>query len=107
MEIDEIPELPNLLESELFLVDEEFMINEFKKAKNKFVFYDNEHNEPRFFFHKLDERLYAALLYMLTQKRYEKLYEFLKLILEGVRLMKQANKKGYEMAVRIEKSIQK
>ena len=107
MEIGEIPELPNFPETELFFVDEEFMISEFKKAKNKFVFYDNENNEPRFFFYRLDERLYAALVYILTQKKYVKLYEFLKLVLEGVRLMKQANKKGYETAVRIEKSIQK
>ena len=107
MEIDEIPELPNFSESELFFVNEEFMITEFKKAKNRFVFYDNEDNEPRFFFYKLDERLYAALVYTLTQKSHEKLYQFLKLVLEGVRLMKQANKKGYEMAVRIEKNIRK
>lgn len=106
MQYDEIPELPKILESEKYKYDEEFIINEFKKGKNKFIFYDTEYNEPRFFFKELDEQLYAALVYILSQNSNKKIYEFLKLVIEGVRFIKINNKKSYLSAVRIEKYIE-
>ena len=105
MEIGEIPILPNMSKIEQLKIDEKIFINEFKLADNKFAFYYNEKNEPRFFFNKLDAQLYASLVYILSMNSHEPVFEFLKLVLEGTRLIKQGTKKGYLTAVRIEKNI--
>ena len=105
MEIDEIPILPNISEIEEFKIDEKYFIDEFKLANNKFAFYYNEKNEPRFLFNKLDAQLYASLVYILSKNSHEAVFNFFKLVLEGTRLVKQGTKKGYLAAVRIEKNI--
>ena len=107
MEIGEIPELPKFSQADLFDVSEAIVNKEFATAKSKFVFYDNVNGNPRFYFHKLDENFFAALVHYLSDWRHHKLYEFLKLVLEAVRLIKQNNKKAFDLAVRIEKSIKK
>ena len=53
------------------------------------------HGNPRFYFHKLDENFFAAMVHYLSDLSNQKLYEFLKLVLEAVRLVKQNNKKEF------------
>ena len=105
MEIGEIPELPKFLQADLFDVSENLVNKEFAKAKTKFVFYDNVNGNPRFYFHKLDEIFFAAFVHSLSDLNNHKLYEFLKLVLEAVRLVKQNNKKEFLKAERIVKYI--
>jgi hypothetical protein len=104
MEISEIPILPDVSNVERLDI-EEFFIKEFNTANNKFAFYYNDQNEPRFLFNKLDEKLYASLVYILSKNSHEAVFNFFKLVLEGTRLIKQGTKKGYLAAVRIEKNI--
>ena len=54
---------------------------------------------------KLNAELYACLIASLANPSLTKVYEFLKLVMEGTRLVKQNNKKSFEMAVRIEKYL--
>ena len=105
MEIGEIPELPKFSQTDLFDVSENLVNKEFATAKSKFVFFDNENGNPRFFFHKLDEIFFAAFVHYLSDLNNHKLYEFLKLVLEAVRLVKQNNKKEFLQAERIVKYI--
>jgi hypothetical protein len=107
IEIDEIPALPEFKQEELHEIDLYQAIGEFTNSSNKFMFYENSKGELRFFFEKLDAPLYAALVVKLSNPAHSKAYEFLKLVLEGVRLVKQSNKKGYDMAVKVEKYIDK
>jgi len=69
------------------------------------MFFDTPTGENPFLFSALDAPLYAALLARLCSSKHEPAYNFLKLVLEGARLMKKGNKKGHEMAARIEKNI--
>jgi hypothetical protein len=107
MEMGEIPELPKFSQADLFDLSENIVNKEFATAKSKFVFYDNENGNPRFYFHKLDENFFAALVHYLSDLNHHKLYEFLKLVLEAVRLVKQNNKKGFLQAERIETFIKR
>ena len=107
MELGDIIELPKISEIERFDVDEIFISEEFNTAENKLVFYDKEQGECRLLYHKLDERLFASLVAQLSQSHDNKLYDFLKLVMEAVRLIKQGTKKGLLQAVWIEKYIKK
>jgi len=105
MSIDVIPELPQFRYEELHEVCQYEATNQFLNAENKFMFYENEAGELRFYFNRLDAPLYAALVVKLSSPSNIKAFEFLKLVLEGVRLVKQCNKKGIEMANKIEKYL--
>lgn len=107
MSIDEIPELPQFRYEELHEICQYEAMNQFLNAENKFMFYENEAGDLRFYFNKLDASLYAALIVKLSSPSNIKAFEFLKFVLEGVRSVKQATKKGHEIAVRIEKYIDK
>jgi hypothetical protein len=49
----------------------------------------------------LDAAAYANYVAVLTAPHDKKAYEFLKLVLEGARIIKSEQKKGLEMALRI------
>ena len=49
--------------------------------------------------------LYACMVAKLSQHKYEEVYEFLKLVMEGARVVKTCNKKGFERAGRIEQCL--
>jgi hypothetical protein len=107
MSIEEIPELPEFKSEELHEICEYEAMNQFLNATNKFMFYENQAGELRFFFGQLDAPLYAALVVKLSNPLYQKVYDFLKLAMEGVRMVKQCNKKGFERAVKVEAYIDK
>jgi len=56
-------------------------------------------------FDKLDHIAFANYVAVLSAPHNKKVFEFLKLVLEGVRMIKQENKKGFEMVLRIEKNL--
>jgi hypothetical protein len=99
MEIDEIPELPAFKEDEIFNVEVSF--EEFKNAKNRLIMYEID-GAYRITFDELNAELYACLVAKISQPFNTKLWEFLKLALEGVRMVKTENKKAYERSIRIE-----
>jgi hypothetical protein len=99
MEIDEIPELPTFREDEIF--DVEVSFEEFRNAKNRIIMYEID-GEYRIRFDKLNAELYACLVAKISQPINTKLWEFLKLALEGVRMVKAENKKALERSIRIE-----
>jgi hypothetical protein len=100
VEIDEIPELPTFIKDEIF--DVEVSFEEFKNAKNRLIMYEID-GEYRIRFDKLNAELYACLVAKISQPVNEKLWEFLKLSLEGIRLVRKEHKKSIEMAVKIER----
>lgn len=101
MQFDEIPKLPEPLPHEL---KEEYLNwQEFENANNRFILFDGHEGEPSLRFDRLNDTAYATDIAVLSAPHNQKAFEFLKLVLEGVRLIKQENKKGLEQAVRIEK----
>ncbi len=100
MEYDEIPHLPYIEDK-----NESFKYEDLVKAKNKFIFYQDEQGIIKLSYSKLNAELYACLIASLANPSFIKVYEFLKLVLEDTRLVKQNNKKSFEMAVRIEKYL--
>lgn len=104
MEVDEIPELPTFKQEEIF--DVEVSFEEFKNAKNRLVMYEID-GEYRIRFDKLNAELYACLVAKISQPINEKLWQFIKLALEGVRLVKTENKKSLDLAIRVEKHLLK
>lgn len=108
MQVDTIPELPEIKDCDCPQEDLGIVLNEFVRAERKLIIYENENGEFRFFFNKLDDIFYANFLPALSRpgKYYENIYNFLKFCMEGVRLMKQRNKKGLEGAARIGKHLE-
>jgi hypothetical protein len=102
MEFDDIAAFPTFREGEIH--DSELTLEEFKSGKNRFIMYEID-GEYRIRFDNLSAACYACIAAKLSYREFEKLWEFLKLCLEGVRHLKKQNKKGLEMAVRIEKHI--
>ncbi len=109
MQPDEIPELPGIKAENYPEEDQEFILCEIKKANRKLIFYEAEDGQFLCIFSKLDHIFYAQFLAVLSRpgNRFEDIFTFLKLCLEGVRLVKQCTNKGYENAVRIEKFLKK
>lgn len=103
MHYDEIPKLPEPLSHEL--KEEELLYREFLSSKCRFILFEAEDGEPKLRFDKLNAAAYANYVAVLTVPYNKKAYEFLKLVLEGARLLLQQNKKSFEMAVRIEKNF--
>ena len=100
MNYDEIPHLPFIEDK-----NESFKYEDLAKAKNRFIFYQDEQGNIKHSYSKLNAELYACLIASLANPSLTKVYEFLKLVMEGTRLVKQNNKKSLEMAVRIEKYL--
>src|SRR5215204_3151005 len=103
MHHDVIPNLPEPKPYEL--KDEEITWQEFEAAKSRFILFEAKDGEPMLRFDKLDHISFANYIAILSAPNNKKAFEFLKLVLEGVRLIKQENKKGLESALRIEKAI--
>ena len=53
-------------------------------------------------FDQLSAPLYACMVVKLSNPQNAKVYEYLKLVLDAVYQMKKVNKKGHEMACKIE-----
>ena len=105
MQVDEIPQLPIFSNDEI--TNNEIDFEELKTAKNRFFVYETEKGEMRVKFDKLDGYFYSSIAHNFSKPFYHKIYEFLKLALEGVRLIKKENKKGAEMSLRIERHLEK
>jgi hypothetical protein len=104
MRFDEVPELPSFTEGEISEVEVSF--EEFKSAQNRLIMYEID-GEYRIRFDNLNAAFYACIAAKLSHPGFEKLWEFLKLCLEGVRQLKKQNMQGLAMAVRIEKHFKK
>lgn len=104
-----IPDLPEMNSTDYFQEDENLAIAQFKKAERKIMLYENENGQLSVLFKKLDEKFYADFVVSLsrTDSRVKKLYIFLKLCLEGVRLVCLNSAKGFQNAARIEKHLSK
>lgn len=103
MHFDEIPNLPEPKAYEL--KEEEITWQEFETAKSRFILFEAADGEPCLRFDKLDHIAFANYVAVLSAPHNKKAFEFLKLILEGVRLIKQENKKGLHSALRIERFL--
>jgi hypothetical protein len=90
MEFDEVPELPTFKKGEIF--DVEVCFEEFKNAKNRVIMYELD-REYRIGFDKLSVELHACSGRKNIPTRSNEVWEFLKLALEGVRLVKKQNNK--------------
>jgi hypothetical protein len=66
---------------------------------------DGTEGEIHFINKNLDGKLYANFLVALSNPLNHDVYEFLKLMIEGTRLIKQNTKQGRDCAVRIEKYL--
>lgn len=102
-EFDEVPELPTYQKWEIY--DEELTYQEFIKSKNRFIVYEKENGEVAVLFDKMNETLYACMVAKLSYPLFEKVVHFLKLVLEGVRLIKKQTKIDHEKVGQIEKYI--
>jgi hypothetical protein len=91
MHYDEIPKLPEPLPYQI--KEEELLFEEFLHSKSRFILFEAEDGDPRLRFDKLDGLAYANYVAVLSAPHNKKAYEFLKLVLEGTRLIKQENKK--------------
>lgn len=107
MQPDEIPQLPDINPDDYYQEDEELAISQFCKANRKIMFYENENGQLCVLFNKIDDKFYANFVVSLSRSapRVRKLYDFLKLCLEGVRLVCLNNAKRFQNAVRIEKHL--
>lgn len=105
MNYDEIPGLPEPLPHEL--KEEELLYQEFSSSKCRFILFASEDGEPKLRFDKLDASAYANYVAVLTAPHNQKAYEFLKLVLEGSRLILQQNKKDNKKAERVLEYLQK
>ena len=104
---DEIPELPEIKERDLHLCDLDFAVKELEKAQNIFLFYENERGELRLLFDKLSAPLYACMVVKLAQAKQQKVYEFLKLVLEAVYQIKRSSKRGFDKVCKIASILNK
>jgi hypothetical protein len=104
---DDIPELPEINPGEYYHEDENLAIEEFKKADHKLMIYINEKGLASVFFNKLNHIFFAGFVVSISKPTnpINKLFEFLKLCLEGVRSEKTCTKKGHLNAVRVEKYL--
>ena len=71
------------------------------------MFYQNEVSEIKFFSNNLNAKLFSIMVVKLSDPTQERNYEFFKLIIEATRLTKQNTEKGKEMAIKIERYIEK
>jgi len=109
MEIDVIPELPEIRIENYHTEDQGKALSEFILSKRKILIYENNEGQLCFYFKGLDHIFYASFVVSLScnDALTEDIYNFLKLCLEGTRMIKQCTKKGHELAVRIENSMKK
>lgn len=105
MHYDEIPKLPEPLPHEL--KEEELLFEEFLSSKCRFLLFEAEDGESKLRFDKLDASAYANYVAVLSAPQNIKAYEFMKLVLEGIRLIKMENKKGLEAALRVERHFKR
>lgn len=102
-----IPDLPKFNPNDYFQENETLAIEQFQKAERKIMFYENENGQLCVLFKKIDEKFYADFVVSLSRPdtRVRKLFDFLKLCLEGVRLVCLNTAKGFQNASRIEKHL--
>lgn len=99
MHYDEIPNLPEPLKHEL--KEEEMTWQEFQRAKSRFILFEAESGEPCLRFDKLDASAYANYVAVLSAPHNRKAFEFLKLALEGVRLITHEKRRSLETVSRV------
>lgn len=105
MDHDVIPPLPFFVKGEL---QNDHINNHFealKKSESMLIVYETESGNTEILFKYLDERLFANMVAKLNDPLHLKVYEFLKLTMEGARLIKVNTKESYANAVRIEKHM--
>ena len=85
MQYDEIHKLPEPLPHEL--KEEELLYQEFSSANCRFILFEARDGEPKIRFDKLDACAYANYVAVLSAPHNKKAYEFLKLVMEGARLV--------------------
>lgn len=105
MDHDVIPSLPEIRPDELQDECPDKHYRAFVNSPAKLMIYETEKGESEIVFSKLDERLFANMVAKLNYPDYLRVYNFLKLVLEGARLVMRNNQKAYDNAVRIEKYI--
>lgn len=107
MRYDEIPDLPEIDQVEDFEEDQEVVLMELRNSKRKLIAFEKEDGTINVAFAGLDHIFYSEFIAGLSQpgKLNDNVYTFLKLCIEGTRLIKQRNKKGFEAAVKIEKYL--
>jgi hypothetical protein len=107
MQFDEIPILPEIRKEDFPEIELSQAYKGFEKAQRKIMMYETDEGQFMLCFQGLDDAFYASFVTCLSQpnSRHNKLYTFLKLCLEGTRLLKQFSQKTYQTAVRIQKAI--
>jgi hypothetical protein len=103
MHYDEIPELPKLDPQQLYYMDREETAKEFLESNDSIIIYESKEGETRILFDDISQNLYCCLVTSLCQPHYNKLYEFLKLAIEGARLLRKQTKNDHKKVVLISK----
>lgn len=103
MRFDELPDLPEIKKEDYPEESEEFVLEEFRNSERRIMIYESKEGEFRFLFSGLDDVLYAGLVASLSrpQPKYENVYNFFKLSMEGVRLAKKCTKRAFDSVVKI------
>jgi hypothetical protein len=100
---DVIPDLPKILESELHKENDiQEVLNQLSISSNRFIFYEAPNGQIEILFDKLGPELYACLVAKLSNPLNSKVYEFLKLVLEGIYQSKKITYRGHKIASKIE-----
>jgi hypothetical protein len=102
-EFDEVPELPEYKEWELR--EHELTLREFKASKNRLMIYETKEGEVKVLIDQITPQLFACIVAKLCYPTYEKLFEFLKLVCESVRLIKKQTKLDNDRVGVVEKYI--
>lgn len=109
MQADEIPQMPEIRKEDFPQVDLSENLKLFTKSRRKIMMYETDEGQFMLLFEGLDESFYAGFVACLSQPEpgKEKVFTFLKLCLEGTRLIKQNSKKAYNAALKIERGLKK
>lgn len=100
--LDEIPELPWIKDGDMDYKTFETVLKDMHNSGNALMFYENDKGMLKHAFTDNLQTLYACMVVHLCQAENMKLWEFLRLVLEGVHQVKKCNRKGHESAVKIE-----
>jgi hypothetical protein len=102
---DEIPHINEPHPYELKWHEMEW--EEFANATNRIMIYTALDGEPRIRFDHLGDDSYANFVAIVSQPHNKKFQEFLKLGLEGVRLVQVEKKKSFQQAIKVEEVLKK
>jgi hypothetical protein len=108
MQVDVIPyELPKIRKEDFPQENLNDVINGFLKSSRKIIMYESDDGQFVLAHEGLDDTFYAGFITSLSENktRHIMLYNFLKLCLEGTRLVKQCTRKAFQTAVKIGKVI--